>query len=184
MRATAIVLVAILAIVPAAQALPGGGEGPVDGTCDESGYLLCVGANAGAQATCTWTTPTSVGCTYTRGDVWLAYSPIGLPGDATVRSGWTVETCLGGLCSITAHENPVETCAWVAGVLGCGGDGRNDGSLPAVELAMGQCYRVTVTSWVEADGRAVVGPSVLSSVSYQDDGEGGAQLCRVDDGRD
>jgi hypothetical protein len=158
------------------------GEGPVDGDCDTTGLLVCAGANAGAVVECALVTPTSAACSWTHGDIWTAYSPTQLSGSVDVESEAIITTCLGGICSAPTEESASESCTWLP-AMACDGDARSEGDAGPVTLAMGQCYRVTVTRTISVAARTPAQLKTLATTSWSDEAEGAGEVCLVDDGR-
>lgn len=176
-------LLALLVAAPA-TALPVARpeEGPTDGACDDTGYLVCAGANAGATVSCRFVTPTSAACSWTSGHVWTAYSPVGLPGAALVETELEVESCVDSFCAVGVAPGGTE-CAWAPATSCDGGSGQGAESSP-VTLAMGQCLKVTVTQRIMVYAESGLEGRALAAVAWTDVGEGAGAVCLVDDGRD
>lgn len=175
----AIILVLVLLVpstFPAAAA-----EGPVDERCDGSGVLVCAGANAGAQVSCAMVGPTSAACSYTRGQIWNAYSPLQLGGEADVVESAVVSVCLAGACESTTYAEET-ACAWLPAAM-CEGGGMVSGSVGPFELGMGHCLVVSVAETLGVSARATAGPRVLAAAEWADTGDAAGAVCRVDDGR-
>lgn len=165
-----------LAIVPPAAA-----EEPTEGTCDDTGVLVCAGADAGANVTCAIAGAVA-SCSWTRGNVWTAYSPVGLSGSATVAGAGTLRVCIDTACSTAALDPYAGACDWIA-ILECDGDFRDEGDVGPITLAMGQCLRVEVIETVHVDAWAPSFPTTLVEVAWDNHGEGAGAVCLVDDGR-
>lgn len=180
MSRTVLLLVAA-SLALALPAPPAAAEGPVDERCDSSGLLVCAGANAGASVACAITAEGVASCSWTRGFVWNAYSPVGLPGSSTTATSGAVETCVAGSCSETTDDD-ASSCAWVAPT-GCEGDGLEAGAVGPFALAMGECLLVTVTEAISVEASAEAAGSEVAAASWGDAGEGAGQVCRLDDGR-
>lgn len=169
------VLIVLLLLTPLALA-----EGPTDGDCDDTGKLVCAGANVGARVECRMETPTAAKCAYTWGDVWTAYSPVGLPGEASGAVVTQVEAC-ADVCVGSETTTPF-SCSFV-GLEACDGGAGHEDETPLVALAMGQCLRVTVTQAIHIEAEVVRGVTTLATTGWRDAGEGAGAVCLVDDGR-
>ena len=168
-------LLALVLLTPLALA-----EGPTDGDCDDTGVLVCAGANVGARVECRMATPTQAQCGYTYGDVWLAYSPVGLPGEASGQVV-TQRTVCADACAGSGTTTPF-ACDFV-GLDACEGGAGHEGETPLVTLAMGQCLRVTLTQAIDVEASVVRGAGTLATTSWRDEGDAAGAVCLVDDGR-
>ena len=168
-------LLSLVLLTPLALA-----EGPTEEDCDDSGKLVCAGANVGASVRCWLATPTAAKCAYTWGDVWAAYSPVGLPGEARGTLVTTIEAC-ADVCAGSQTTAPF-ACDFV-GLAACDGGAGHADETPLVALAMGQCLRVTFSQVLAIEAEVVRGVGTLARASWQDAGEAAGAVCLVDDGR-
>lgn len=169
------VLIALVLLTPLALA-----EGPTDGDCDDTGKLVCAGANVGARVECWMATPTAAKCAYTWGDVWTAYSPVGLPGEARGQVVTQFEAC-ADVCAGSQTTTPF-SCEFV-GLEACDGGAGHEDETPLVALAMGQCLRVTVTQVIDVEASVARGVATLAETSWRDANAASGAVCLVDDGR-
>lgn len=174
----ALLPVLALAVVPSAAVA----EGPTDGTCDESGLLVCAGANAGGFVDCFFESPTSIGCDWTRGFIWAAFSPAGLPGESEATATATLTECVDQDCTTSATTFVIAPCAWLP-AMECVDDGGDAGTVPARELEMGQCLKVEVDVEIVVTARVVSSALTVSTVSFSNSGGDAGQECVLDDGR-
>lgn len=169
-------LVVLVLLTPLALA----DEGPVQGDCDDTGKLVCAGAEVGADARCFMVNATFAKCAYTYGNVWTAFSPVGLPGNASGAVHTLVESCVV-LCAAGAAESSFG-CDFL-GVVSCdGGEGFSFETAP-VELALGQCLRVSVTQRIDIEATVVRGVAQVARAEWTHHGVGAGAVCLVDDGR-
>jgi hypothetical protein len=178
-------IILVLALLLAPLVLPvGSAEGPTDGRCDDTGRLVCAAANAGANVTCTLTPTHEASCDWTAGYLWEAYSPVGLPGDATMSTLFVWTTCITGHGCHVIDDDGDATCSWVA-ILTCGGSvGPLSGSVGPSQLALGGCLTVTIVQSITVEASVVSGGPLLATAAWTDLGEAAGSVCAVDDGRD
>jgi hypothetical protein len=162
--------------------VPVAAEGPTDGTCDAIGVLVCAGANAGANAWCSITPAGVASCGWTRGAIWTAYSPVGLPGDAAVETTWTLTTCVNSSCAPADGGSDADACSWV-GILSCDGEDGGSGSVGPIQLVLGECFKVLVEETIHVEARVATGGPTMATAAWTDAGDAGGQVCFVDDGR-
>lgn len=155
-------------------------EGPTDGDCDSTGRLVCVGANVGASVTCWMATPTQAKCSYTWGDIWTAFSPVGLPGEARGEVVTVIEACADA-CAGSTTTAPF-ACEFV-GLEACDGGAGHADETPLVALQMGQCLHVTITQLITIEATVARGVATLATAGWRDQGEAAGAACLVDDGR-
>ena len=172
-RAALLPLALLIAFVP-----PVAAEGPVDGTCDASGLLVCAGANVD----CSFLGPQTVSCDWTYGHIWTAFSPIGLPGDATFVDAVTVEVCVPNAPCEASMINGAGGCSFAPG-LSCDGDLLGGDSTGPVDLIDGECVSVTVTVSISVDARVVNDDLPLADVSFTANGGDAGTECFYDNGR-
>jgi hypothetical protein len=158
------------------------GEEPQEGDCDETGRLVCAGAEAGGSVNCVWPTTTSVSCDWAHGILWSGFSPLLLPGDVEGSSLGQVEVCLDQSCSADGAPRLLAPCSWVPASQ-CVGSATSTGSIGPIELVMGQCLKVTASESLEVTARVINEGLTLASVTFANSGEGADQECLVDDGR-
>ena len=180
MSRIALVLAVLLTLplaLPAATA-----ERPTDGRCDSTGRLVCAAANVGSQVACTIASDHVASCTWTAGHLWEGFSPLGVPGEASMETRLVLTMCVdGGLCGSSHIEEP-GGCAWI-GPVTCGGSASYGDAIPPTTLALGQCLRVTVAQTITVDARIMTGGPTLASATWTDASESAGAVCAVDDGR-
>lgn len=158
------------------------GEEPADGDCDSTGRVVCAGADAGGSVTCVWVTPTSVACDWARGILWSGFSPIGLPGEVEGQATGFLEVCLNQSCSLDETPRDLPFCSWLP-ALDCVDGQSATGSVGPIELAMGQCLKVTAGEALAVTARVLSQDLTIAQASFSNQGEGADQECLVDDGR-
>lgn len=191
MRALAVVvaLAFLVPLVPLATA-----EDPTSGTCagvplQVQVGLACALAGAGTNASCPPGAghPIEVACTSLASWSWLAFSSLGLPGEATATVTWAFTTCVDRVgaepACTTESLTFTETCAWPAGGE-CRGEGREDRATELTALGMGEQLRVLAHVTVAVDATATAGPVPVGSAHGGDASERGASVEVLCDGRD
>ncbi len=178
--------IAIALLFVTVTAIPAGAaEGPLNGTCDDSGRLVCAGADVGANVNCSADLQGNAACSWTYGWITTAFSPLGLPGDESHTTITAIEICDGsGACS--TEERIVESdCSW--GPLMACDDSTGTGDAPehySTTLAVGECVTVTVQVAVVIDASVVTGGPALAAVHFENDGGSAGTACLFNNGRD
>lgn len=146
----ALVLI-LAAIAPSVAAV----ERPNNWSCDDSGQLVCAGAEAGPDISCEKTRlgdeTAEATCSWTYGQLLAATSPLGLPGEAAFNWSATITTCLtdAGLsptsCSSTSTAGDT-TCSWGPLAECIESQGPNPGQTDTTVLETGQCLLVEIVA--------------------------------------
>jgi|GEM_PF-2945204 len=158
------------------------GEGPTDGVCDSTGRIVCAGADAGGNVVCVYATPTSVRCDWTRGIIWTGFSRVGLPGIVEGHAVGALEVCLDQSCTTDTNDRDLPACSWLP-AMDCVDGQTAGGTVGPIELAMGQCLKVTASESIQVTARVINHDLTLSQVSYANHDQGAGQECLVDNGR-
>ncbi|MHB8605624.1 MAG: hypothetical protein ACYDCK_10260 [Thermoplasmatota archaeon] len=180
-RSTAPLAFALLFLAPAALGASGR-EGPTQGACDATGYFVCAGADAGAQATCVLDSPTSAACSWSYGYIWSGSSPLALPGEAKATTTATWQICRNAACVSIPLEYGNATCAWNP-FMPCVENSSQSGSLAGYRLALGDCRTVTVTDTIAVHAAVPRATPALASADWSTGARGAGEVCLVDNGR-
>lgn len=156
-------------------------EGPRDGACDESGVIACAGIDLGANVDCD-ITPTGVAsCSWTRGWLSTAYSPLALGGSETHVVTTNLIVCVHAVCEGTMTVDKV-SCEWLPGASCDDGVGVPMESM-SEQLALGECLQITVVMHGHIAAATTLGPFEMGAVTFENEGGDAGATCYVDDGR-
>lgn len=178
----------LLPFVPLAAA-----EDPTTGNCERVPLpvnanvgLACALAGAGAGADCVASAmpPVEAACTSVVSWSWLAFSSVGLPGEAVVTVSYDVTTCVDLIGAEPVCEgHPVswtETCVWAAGEE-CRGEGRVDAAWGPVTLdESGEQFKTLSHVVVSITSRSNAAGVPVGEASYTEFADGADSVEALD----
>lgn len=184
-----LVLLVILSMtVPSAAAA----ERPKNWTCDESGQLVCAGADAGGNVDCvldrTGSDSAEAQCAWTYGQLMGGASPLGLPGEASFTWSATVTICLthADLQPISCEPFSTSgqaTCSWLVLQECIESQGPNPGESALWSISTGQCLLVEVVSSGTAQAWTLSQDEELAHAEHAATGTNAGSACLQNDGR-
>ncbi len=167
-------------------------ERPKSWTCDDSGQLVCAGADAGAQISCdlTRTSDSSADarCSWTYGQLMGGASPLGLPGEAVFAWSATIR-----VCHTTADLQPIScdsttpagdaTCSWAPLQECIESQGPNPGQTDVTVIETGECLLVEIETSATAQAWTPTQGDELADAAHTGTGSNAGAACLQNNGR-